>query len=152
MILLPSLRLLAYGAGIAAVFALGLTVHRWYVSAGELEAVRQQLADERADRARDIALAAKASKGYQDEIDRLGTRAPLPAVRLCRTAPAPRTADTAARPDEASPAGGVGLQGAQGGFEQGPDIGPELDQIAARCDAVTAQLRGLQGWVTDAGN
>jgi hypothetical protein len=34
-------------------------------------------------------------------------------------------------------------------FTAGPDIGPDLYDLAGRCDAEIAKLRALQGWVND---
>jgi len=145
------------GAIVAASIALTIfivwVVLGWRDAAGQLDTLRHQLQDERAARAREIDLASKASENYQHELEALrAAHVQLPPVRLCRQAvPAAPTVLTAGRTDDAPAAAGVGFTGSTGGDQPGTDIGPDLDSLAARCDAVTAQLRGLQGWAASAG-
>ena len=137
-------------AGIAAVavalvLAIGWVVLSWRDDARQLEGLRQQLQDERAARSLEIEQAATAGRNYHDELETLRARPAIGPVRLCRAAPAiPPVAP--GRTDDSPAASGMGLSGSQGGDQPGPDIGSDLDQIAARCDEVTAQLRSLQGW------
>ena len=138
-------------AGIAAVavalvLAIGWVVLSWRDDARQLEGLRQQLQDERAARSLEIEQAATAGRNYHDELETLRARPAVGPVRLCSAAPAAPTGDAASRADDPPATAGVGLQGTQGGDQPGPDIGSDLDQIAARCDEVTAQLRSLQGW------
>jgi hypothetical protein len=83
----------------------------------------------------------EASNAYQAELRRIRDTPSVGVVRLCRSptgyVPAPDPA--AARPNDA-PAGRVEV-------EAGDDIGPALDRYGSDCEAVSAQLRGLQGWV-----
>ena len=150
--LLAYWRIAAGAAVVALILWAGWLVMSWRDDSHHLAAVTAQLAAERASHAREIALAAKASKDYHDELDSIRTaRQPVPVVRLCRAAPAV-PASTPGRTDDSPAASGVGLSGSQGGDQPGPDIGSDLDQIAARCDAVTAQLRALQGWELSVGD
>ena len=137
---------IAAGAGVVALILWGgWIVADWRADAHRLSAVQAQLADERASHAREIALAAKASKDYHDELENLRARPAVGPVRLCRAA-AVNPSPTPGRTDDPATSSGVGLSGSQGGDQSGPDIGADLDAIAARCDEVTAQLRALQGW------
>lgn len=149
MIPLPYLRL----AGVAALAGLllwaGWVVADWRSDAHQLSAVQAQLSAERAARTREIALAAKATKDYHDELETLRARPAVGPVRLCRAA-AVNPSPPPGRTDDPAAASGVGLQGAQGGYSEGPDISGDLDRIAQRCDEVTAQLRALQGWEIEA--
>jgi ADP-ribosylglycohydrolase len=123
-------------------------VFGWRDAARELDTLRNQLQAERSARIHEIQIAEKASKDYQHELEALrAARGPAPVVRLCRPAvPAAPTAVTAGGADAGPAPSGVGLSGPTGGDQPGPDIGGDLDAIAARCDALTAQLRALQGW------
>ena len=106
--------------------------------------LEQTLAAERADRRR----AEDASDKYRQELDALATRPrPSTPVRLCRAAPVRSPKPSAEGTDGAAPAAGsdAGSLGADTG--EGPDIGPDLRDLAAACDAISARLRALQGWV-----
>lgn len=150
--MIPLLSYWRIAAGAAIVGLLiwaGWVIADWREDAHQLATVKESLTAERAARTREIALAAKASKDYHDELETLRARPAVGSVRLCRAAtvnpaPAPGRTDDPAAPS------GVGLSGSQGGDSQGPDIGADLDAIAARCDEVTAQLRALQGWEIEA--
>ena len=86
------------------------------------------------------ARAAEASNDYQAELERLRAR-PVDRrpVRLCREpARVPAAGPDPGRPGAPPASGGLGDEGTQ------PDIGPDLYALAARCDEVTAQARGLQ--------
>lgn len=91
----------------------------------------------------------QASEGYQRELQALRDRPPVVAgpVRLCRQS-------VPAIPAAAAPAGGSLAGTATAGLVppgdgpdhregEGPDIGPDLDGFARRCEAVSAQLRGV---------
>lgn len=91
----------------------------------------------------------QASEGYQRELQALRDRPAVVTgpVRLCKQS-------VPARPAASAPAGGslagaatAGLVPAGDGQDhregEGPDIGPDLDGFARRCEAVSAQLRGV---------
>lgn len=113
----------------------------------EIERLEATLAAERLDRAR----AEAAANSYRSEMDALRSR-PIPRtpVRLCvSTDPVPTT-----QPTTSSTVGTTaptwGYNGtAASDFTAGPDIGPDLYDLAGRCDAEIAKLRALQGWVND---
>lgn len=128
-------------AALSAVLVFGTyyIAHRWNAgqrAIAEVERLNRQLAAIEAGKR----TADAASQRYQDEIARLNARPPR--TRVVRLCPEPRRDLPPAQPgsDGAGTPGGVGDQGA------GPDIGPDLYALAARCDALTAQLRGLQGF------
>lgn len=107
-----------------------------------IEQLEQDLADERAAAKRNE----DAINGYIAELE--GLRRPRPAtpVRLCRNGAAESTNQASSGASGATtPAGGV-LAAPRGDLEQGPDIGPDLRDLAAACDAEVAKLRALQGW------
>lgn len=132
-------------AGLGAVLlAGGLWMrHEWArgrAAIVEAQELRKTLAAERAAKA----AADNASKGYQDELERLRNRPTR--VRTVRVCNHPASVPPAQpRPNGSSPAGGVGDEGT-GPDTRHRDIGPDLYALAARCDALTAQLRGLQGF------
>lgn len=114
----------------------------------EIERLEAALAAERSDRAR----AEAAADSYRSEMDALRSRpVPRTPVRLCVEKPldVPATQPTARSADGATtPTWGVNGTAASD-FEAGPDIGPDLYDLAGRCDAEIAKLRALQKWVTD---
>ena len=137
-----NIRWIAYGLIGAAILGGGLWVrHEWNKGRAaivEAQELRKTLAAERAAKV----AADNASKGYQDELERLRNRpARVRTVRVCNSPasvpPAQPGSSSAGTP------GGVGDQGT------GPDIGPDLYALAARCDALTAQLRGLQSFAAE---
>ena len=148
--------LLAYWRLAAGAVVLGLViwagwlVMSWRDDSHHLAAVTETLAAERASHAREIALSAQASRNLSHELETIRARPAIGPVRLCRTAPVSRMAVTATGTDDPPAAAGVGLSGAQGsdtqGTDPGPDIGPDIDAVGAKCDALTAQLRASQGW------
>lgn len=83
----------------------------------------------------------EASNAYQAELARIRSAPSIGPVRLCRspTGWVPAAPATASGP-HAEPAGRVEV-------EAGEDIGPALDRYGGDCEAVGAQLKGLQGWV-----
>lgn len=107
-----------------------------------------ELAAERANRQRTEAVL----DGYQAELDGLRVRRPaVGPVRLCRQ-PAqklPAAAQAASGADGAAAAAGSRSEGSGGDSVEGagPDIGPDLVELAASCDAVAARLRALQQWI-----
>jgi hypothetical protein len=113
----------------------------------EIRRLETQLRAERADRAR----AETALDAYRAELDGLASRTqPATPVRLCRTAPVRSPKPPTEGADAAAPAAGgdAGQVGADSGEGSGPDIGPDLRDLAASCDAISARLRALQGWVS----
>jgi hypothetical protein len=119
----------------------------WRADARQLAGVRQELTDLRARHALEVKAAQEATDGYRSELQslqRARARQPARPVRLCQP-------PVQAQPDSSAPGRADGPGTAAGelptGTGPGPDIGPDLAAIADRCDAVAAQLRGLQGWV-----
>ena len=113
----------------------------------EIERLERALAAAKADRAR----AQAASDSYRSEMDAIRSRpVPRTPVRLCRDPdPVPATVATAGRTDGRTTTS-WGFNGTTGSdFEAGPDIGPDLYDLAAKCDAEIAKLRALQGWIND---
>jgi len=113
----------------------------------EIERLERALAAAKADRAR----AEAASASYRSEMDALRNRpVSRTPVRLCRDPdPVPATTTTAlGTHDRTSTTWGFnGTTGSD--LEAGPDIGPDLYDLAAKCDAEIAKLRALQGWIND---
>lgn len=144
------LRLAAYGLAAAAV--LGGVV--WTYNRAFVQLPRTRVALIEANKTIEAEREARAkaddiSRGYQDELERLRNRPVVhPPVRLCRNT-ATRMPETKPGPPAAGAGGGVGDGGAAEGVTEGPDIGPDLFALAARCDEVTAQLRGLQEFHRD---
>ena len=100
----------------------------------------------------DQVIANKASKGYQDELAKLhevAAATPAPIVRCVRRKPS----QAGPVPDADSAGGSGGAAPGTGPLPQtdGPDhdIGAPLFALADQCDALSAQLRGLQGWVNE---
>lgn len=113
----------------------------------EIERLEATLAAERLDRAR----AEAAANSYRSEMDALRSRpVPRTPVRLCvSTDPVPTTQPAASNTVGATtPAWGYNGTAASD-FTAGPDIGPDLYDLAGRCDAEIAKLRALQGWLND---
>ncbi len=142
------MRLYAYIA--AALVAASLIGYVAYLKhrADKVPGLERELVKEKAShRATRIAfaherkIATEASNGFQAELRRIRDTPSIGPVRLCRspTGYVPAPAATPARPDGSAP-GRVEV-------EAGPDIGPALDRYGGDCEAVSAQLRGLQGWV-----
>ena len=116
-----SLRLAGYALVAGLLVWAGVTVANWHSDSRQLQATRQQLAAERASHAREIALAAKASKDYHDELDSIrAARQPVPVVRLCVATPARTAPVTPGRTDDSATPSGMGLSGATGGDQPGP--------------------------------
>lgn len=106
-----------------------------------------ELAAERANRKRTEAVL----DGYQAELDGLRVRrADVGPVRLCRQSAQklPAAAQAAGGADGASAAFRSRSEGSRGDSQEGPgpDIGSDLVELAASCDAVAARLRALQQW------
>lgn len=150
----------ALAALVSGVLWAGGTVLHWRSLAARLPAVEHERDDARAETAQirqqaehERVRADTAVRGYVDEVESLRRRqrAAGQPVRLC-VQPAtsvPAASGPAVRPDAAAPAAGE-LPGSAGvGPVAGPDIGPELRQLADDADAVVAQCRGLQRWVAD---
>lgn len=156
----PTLSPLAYlklGMSVLILGILGFAgwkVHGWHQDSLRVATVETQAARDVAQARQALeqtkaayAASQKASENYQHELSAIRNR-PVDArpVRLCRAAPAvPGAGPVAGGSGEAVPATGV-LSGPAGGdLEAGPDIGPELRELARQADEVSAQGRALQG-------
>jgi len=138
--------ILTAGLGLLAVYA----VHTFREQGREeirpqVERLEAELRTERANRIR----AEVASNAYASELAALARR-PVRStpVRLCREPAAVPAGNAAEGTAGAAPAAGSDAGSAGTNFEQGPDIGPELRELAAQCDAQNAKLRALQQWAT----
>lgn len=111
----------------------------------QVQALKAELAAEKADRAR----AEKATASYRAELDSVRSR-PITRVpvRLC-SSPLPSTVTTARSADDATSRTGSNHRPSGSDLEAGPDIGPELYNLAQVCDIEIARLRALQGWIND---
>lgn len=128
----------------------GLTVHyvglkRQAAKVPGLELTIKQRDNTIATMRRDHAKTQLASKGYQDELDRLraaGASRPAPRIRVCNDTPGVR-AEAGAKPGphEGTAAGGVLSEA------PGRDIGPALAVDADLADALSAQIRGLHTYI-----
>ena len=136
----------AAGLGLLAVYA----VHTFREQGREeirpqVERLEAELRTERANRIR----AEVASNAYASELAALARRpARNTPVRLCREPAAVPAGNAAEGTVGTAPAAGSDAGSAGTNFEQGPDIGPELRELAAQCDAQNAKLRALQRWAT----
>ena len=111
--------------------------------APKIDRLETELRTERATRIR----AEMASTAYASELAALASRPVRSApVRLCRDPGAVRPGYAAPRTDDPAPAAGSGAGSVGANLEQGPDIGPDLRELAAQCDAQNAKLRALQRW------
>ena len=115
--------------------------------APKIDRLETELRAERADRAR----AEMASSAYASELAALASR-PIrnTPVRLCRQ---PAAVPARSAPEGvvgAAPTAGNGAGSAGANLEEGPDIGPDLRELAAQCDAQNAKLRALQRWAQPA--
>lgn len=109
----------------------------------QLEKAQQELAVERANRAR----AEAASSAYAQELADLNRRPVRTGpVRLCVSPPAVPTGQSASGVADSAAPGGSDVEPAGGNLEAGPDIGPALRDLAMACDMENAKLRALQGW------
>lgn len=142
------LRLYGYIGIAIAVLAAGAYVWHLKAKADRVDAAEERaetlersLATLQAAHAHERKIAKDASDAYQAELARIRSAPSIGPVRLCRspTGYVPAPAATLARPDGSAP-GRVEV-------EAGEDIGPALDRYGSDCEAVAAQLRGLQGWV-----
>jgi hypothetical protein len=113
----------------------------------EIERLEATLAAERLDRAR----AEAAANSYRSEMDALRSRpVPRTPVRLCVSADPVPTTQPAAGNTVGATTTSWGYNGtAASDLTAGPDIGPDLYDLAGRCDAEIAKLRALQGWLND---
>lgn len=109
-----------------------------------VERLESELAAERALRLRNE----ETLNAYQKELDALRNR-PRPAspVRLCIPPPVSKPPKSTGSTDGPSSQNGSDAGQAGGGVVPGPDIGPELRQLAFDCDAENAKLRALQNWI-----
>lgn len=145
-------------AALAAITWFAVLVGNWHRDAGRMhaaEADRDRIAAESAQAMQTMATQLRASyaasEGYQNELSTLrSTARSIGPVRVCRTAPASVPAGTAAtgRPDAAGAPAGVVPAATGGDPGISRDIGPDLAALADAGDQCSAQLRGLQAWVT----
>ena len=112
--------------------------------APKIDRLETELRAERADRAR----AEAASSAYQTELNSVD-RVPRDTrpVRLCRSPAVPRAPQPPEGTDGAAPTAGGRTETLEEDSGQGPDIGPDLTDLARSCDREAAKLRALQGWV-----
>lgn len=139
---------LAAGLGMLAIYA----VHTFREQGREeirpqVERLEAELRTERATRIR----AEMASSAYASELAVLASR-PVRStpVRLCRQPAAVPARSAPKGADGAAPTAGSDAGSAGANLEQGPDIGPELRELVAQCDAQNAKLRALQQWARPA--
>lgn len=138
--------ILTAGLGLLAIYA----VHTFREQGRaeirpQVERLEAELRAERANRLR----AEVASNAYASELAALASRPVRTApVRLCRDASAVSSSNAAQRTVDTAPAAGSDAGSAGADLEQGPDIGPELRELAAQCDTQNAKLRALQQWAS----
>ena len=147
-------RLVGWSALVAVVALAGWRVSAWRAAYVALPGVQEALALEEScedgskcyERQRALQEAAGhatvvAVQSYEAELASLRTR-PARVVRLCSEAGSGdvRGAGPAAGPDGTGPAAGI-VHG-----QAGPDLGPDLYELAREADEVAARLRALQGW------
>ncbi len=138
--------ILTAGLGLLAVYAVHIFREQGREEIrSQVERLEAELRTERANRIR----AEVASNAYASELAALARRPTRSTpVRLCREPAAVPAGNTAEGTVGAAPAAGSDAGSAGANFEQGPDIGPELRELAAQCDAQNAKLRALQRWAT----
>lgn len=112
--------------------------------APKIDRLETELRAERANRAR----AEAASSAYQTELNSVD-RVPRDTrpVRLCRSPAVSRAPQPPEGTDGAAPTAGGRTETLEEDSGQGPDIGPDLTDLARSCDREAAKLRALQGWV-----
>ena len=139
------LRYVPYAIG-AALLVWGLwTVNGWREDAQELPKVRTDFVRYQAEAQRQFKVAYTASKGYQDELQTLRANAsPVRTVRLCVSPAVPAARRPAGGHHEPTAPARVLPPVAGEDSRQGADIGPDLAQLAARADELSAQLRACQ--------
>jgi hypothetical protein len=136
--------ILTAGLGLLAVYA----VHTFREQGREeirpqVERLEAELRAERANRIR----AEMASSTYASELATLARRPVRSApVRLCVSPAAVPTRPAAEGVNGAASAAGSSAGSAGENLGAGPDIGPELRELAAQCDIQNAKLRALQQW------
>lgn len=134
-------RLLAYaliaGVGLLVV----TTVMHWRSQAQRLPEVEMRLAATLAAQETARRIRTEVTQNYAQELDRLRNKPPR-VIRVCDAPGVPATGAAPGGTDGPAPEGGQ-LQG-----ETGRDIGPALYAEADRADALAAQLRALQSWVS----
>ena len=138
--------ILTAGLGLLAIYA----VHTFREQGREeirpqVERLEAELRAERANRVR----AEMASTAYASELAALASRPTRNTpVRLCRDTSAVRPSPAPQRIDDPAASTGSSAGSAGADLEQGPDIGPELRELAAQCDVQNAKLRALQQWAS----
>lgn len=134
-------RLLAYaliaGVGLLAV----TTVIHWRSQAQRLPEIEMRLAATLAAQETARRIRTEVTQNYAQELDRLRNKPPR-VIRVCDAPSVPATGAAPGGTDDPAPEGGQ-LSG-----EAGRDIGPALYVEADRADALAAQLRALQSWVS----
>ena len=148
-------RLIGYGLAVAALLAFGWRVNEWrqgYLGKAAAEARSKEIAETairgmeelqtKYRRARD------ASSGYQKELSEIAARPPVSGpVRLCvkpNVSPGSSRGSAAGGPGPTVPPAGVVHGGNGPDHQEGPDIAPDLDAFARKCEAVAAQGRAIQ--------
>lgn len=106
-----------------------------------IQQLEQDLASERANAQRNE----DAINGYLTELEGLRRPRPRTPVRLCVN-PVPAPAKATESLANTTTVGGDVFTETRADFEPGPDIGDDLRNLAAACDAEVAKLRALQGW------
>jgi hypothetical protein len=150
-------RLVGYAVAGAAVLALGWRVHAWREAytvdlPAAQEALQREIACGEGSECLKRSISAQAQaeaasavivKGYEDELESLRNRpVRTRTVRLC-----PEATDGDVRvPPASGPADGAGAPAGELHGAAGPDIGPDLYQLARDADELAARLRALQGW------
>jgi hypothetical protein len=155
----PYLVWIRLGAVIIAAFVIAfavVTVKKWHRDSLALASAKAETAEIAAQAQLAIeTLAAQqraayaASEGFQREIQELRDRpVPVRTVRVLVPARAavPAAGATPGRPDAGAQAAGVVHPDA--GQVASRDIGPDLYALTLEADRCSAQLRGLQAWVT----
>ena len=150
------LKLAGVGLAAAAMLGLGLIVKNWHDEAARVPVLEAEIAQAKVTVETERRLkteADAASRGYQDELEKLRAAraaAPVRTVRLCINPAVPAHGEgAAAQPgsDGAAAPGGEFSEGTGSNTGQGPDIGPDLAALADRADQLSAQVRGLQDYI-----
>jgi hypothetical protein len=134
-------RLIVYAVMLALLAGAGFVVNKWRSDAGKLPEIEMRLAATLAAQETARRIRAEVTQNYAEEMDRLRNK-PARVIRVCDAPGVPATGAAPGGTDDSRAEGGE-LQG-----ETGRDIGPALYVEADRADALAAQLRALQSWVS----
>ena len=117
------------------------------VQQGRAEVIQSDVRAIREQAGRDAKVAERVKNGYESEIARLRADAALqPApvsIRLCKYPRGSGSAPTVAGGTQPPSSAGGGVPEVPESPVAGPDIGPELQQLALRADELSAQVRAL---------